>query len=123
MLDLGIPSFLFTLFMNMQCKTEFILSDLGYLFRSGLLLQFLGLFRLFERVYMILRVLLLESMVDLYSEYTASIYPSISMFIFRYLLGSCLACTGFACLMSRLFKSSTILWNTFVEPVRFNPCV
>ena len=117
--DLGIPPFSVTLFMNTSCKTMMILSDLGYLFRSGLLLQFLVSFRLFESVYVILRTLMLESMVDLYSEYTASVYPSISMFIFRYLLGSCFACTGFALSLIIILRSSTVVWKTFTEPVRF----
>ena len=105
--------------MNMQCKTELFLSDLGYLFRSGLFLQFLGLFRLFGSVYVILQTLMHESVVDLYSEYTASVYPSISMFIVRYLLGSCFACTGSALSLIKILRSSTVVWKTYTEPVRF----
>ena len=86
--DLGIPPLLFALFMNMQCKTEFILSDLGYLLRSELLLQFLGLFRLFEFVYMIFRTLLLGSMADLCSECAMGVYSSHFMLILQYSLKS-----------------------------------
>jgi len=96
-----------------------ILSDLGYLFRSGLLLQFLVSFRLFESVYVVLRTLMLESVVDLNSEYTASLYPLISMFIVRYLLGSCSACTGTAFYLIKTLKSNTDVWKTYTEPVRF----
>ena len=117
--DLGISPLSFVLFMNMQCKTEFILSDLGYLFRSELLLQFLGLFRLFESVYMVLRTLLLESTVDLCSEYALGVYPSIFMLIFRYSLESCFACNGSAFFLLITFKSDVDMWKTFTEPVRF----
>ena len=96
--------------MNMQCKTEFILSDLGYLLRSGLLLQFLVSFRLFGSVYMVLRTLMLESVVDLYSE----------MFICRYLPGSCSEYTGFAFFLFIILRFSTVMWITFTEPVRFS---
>ena len=117
--DLGIPPFSFTIFMNTSCKTMFILSDLGYLFRSGLLLQFLVSFRLFESVYMILRTLLCEPMADLCSEYVFGVYPSSFTFMFRYSLESCFTCTGSVVFMFLMFRSGTDMWNTFTEPVRF----
>jgi len=117
--DLGIPPLSFTLFMNTSCKTMIILSDLGYLFRSELPLLFLGLFRLFEPVFMILRTLLFESMVDLCSECAMGVYPSSFTFMFRYSLESCLACTGSAVFMLLMFRFCTDVWNTFTEPVRF----
>ena len=99
-----------------------LLSDLGYLFRSELLLKFLGLSRLFELVLVILRTLLFESMVDLCSEYVMSVYSSSFMLILQYSLESCFVCTGSTCLMSLMFKSGTIFWKTFAEPVRFSLC-
>ena len=115
-------SVLFTLFMNMSCKTMIILSDLGYLLRSELLLQFLGLFRLFELVYVILRTLLLKSLVDLCSEYVISVYSSSCMLILQYSLESCFLSTGSAYLTYLMLRSSTGLWKTFAEPVRFSLC-
>ena len=99
-----------------------LLSDLGYLFRSELLLKFLGSLRLFELVYMILRTLLLESMVDLCSECVTSVYSLSFMFILRFALESCLICTGSAYSILIMFRSGTVLWNTFAEPVRFSLC-
>ena len=104
----------------MKCKTMILLSDLGYLFRSELLLQFLGLFRLFELDYARLRTLLFESMVDLCSECVMRVYSSSFMLILQYSLESCFVYTGSAFYMSLMFRSSTILWKTFAEPVRFS---
>ena len=87
--------------------------------RSELLLQFLGLFRLFELVYMILRTLLLDFMVDLCSECAMGVYPSSFAFIFRYSLESGFACTGSALSLIIILRSSTVMWKTFTEPVRF----
>ena len=108
--------------MNMSCKTMILLSDLGYLFRSELLLKFLGLFRLFELVLVILRTLLFKSMVDLCSECVTSAYSLSFMFILRFALESCFVCTGSAYFMLMMFRSGIDLWKSFAEPVRFSTC-
>ena len=73
-----------------------LLSDLGYLFRSELLLKFLGLFRLFELVLVILRTSLFKSTVDLRSESVTSVYSLSFMLILQFSLESCFLCTGSA---------------------------
>ena len=108
--------------MNMQCKTMLILSDLGYLLRSGLLLQFLGLFRLFESVYMILRTLLLESVTDLCSGYIMSVCSWISMLILPLMYESCLIRFGSMCFVLIIFRSGNVVWKTYAEPVRISLC-
>ena len=113
-------SALFTLFMNTSCKTMIILTDLGYLFRSELLLPFLGLFRLFEPVYMISITLLCESMADLCSECVPGVYSLCFMLILQYSLESCLIRFGSMCFMFIKSRSGVIVWKTYTEPVRFS---
>ena len=96
-----------------------ILSDLGYLLRSELLLRFLGLFRLFEPVYIILSTLIRESMVDLCSGYVMSVCSLIFMLILHITLDSCLVRTRSAYSMIITLRSDANEWKTFAEPVRF----
>ena len=99
-----------------------LFTDLGYLFRSELLFTFLDLSRVFELDYMILRTLLFRSMVDLCSGCVTSAYSSSFMFISRFAFESCFVCTGSAYFMLLMFRSGTVLWKSFAEPVRFSTC-
>jgi len=98
----------------------FILSDLGYMFRSELFLQFLSLFRLFELDLVILRTLLRKFMVDLRSECVMSVYSSSFALILQHSLESCFVSARSVNLLSLMFRSNTVLWKTFAEPVRFS---
>ena len=99
-----------------------LLSDLGYLFRSELPSKFLGLFRLSELDLVILKPLFVESMDDLCSKCVSSVYSLSFMLILQFSLESCFVCTGSAYFMLLMFRSSTVWWKIFVEPVRFSTC-
>jgi len=98
-----------------------ILSDIGYLLRSELLSQFLGLFRLSELVNVILRTLIRKSVANLCSGYVMSVYALIFMIVLRCTLESCLISTGSGNSLCIMFRSGAELRNTFAEPVRFGP--